>query len=91
MATVNELLEETKCFFCYGLTQAELLELGLLLRIVAAGGGSTQVITDSFADPNGNVTPDDPTAGALYYEDSDTLQLWRWSVIQQLWIATITT
>jgi hypothetical protein len=36
MPTTNELLEETKCFECYGLSVAELLEIALLLRIIEA-------------------------------------------------------
>ena len=50
------------------------------------GDGSPQNYTDTFSDPNGNVTPDDPTLAAVYYEDvNPPLNVWHWSVADQLW------
>lgn len=49
------------------------------------GSGAEQVYTDSFSDPNGNVTPTDPTKGAWYYQDEGPLVWWQWSVNSQLW------
>lgn len=48
-------------------------------------GGAGAVVTGSFSDPNGNVTPTDPTNGAWYYQDGQTLVWWQWSVADQVW------
>lgn len=50
-------------------------------------GGSVQTITGTWADPNGHVTPDDPTLGALYYQDPaiDLYNEWKWNVGTQHW------
>lgn len=50
-----------------------------------ASGSGGAVITGSFADPNGNVTPAMPTNGAWYYKDGQTLVWWQWSVNDQVW------
>lgn len=44
--------------------------------------------TGVFADPNGNVTPDDTSKGAYYYQDPALSQFnwWLWSVSAQAWI-----
>lgn len=41
MAAVDPqvLFDETKCYACYGLSQADLLKLGLLNRIISSGSG----------------------------------------------------
>lgn len=54
----------------------------------AAGGGSSvkQIYTGAWADPNGNVTPDDPTLAAIYYDDVPEPTQWTWSVAGQNWI-----
>lgn len=49
----------------------------------SASSGS--VITGAFADPNGNVTPADPTLAAWYYQDGEVLVWWQWSVDDQVW------
>ncbi len=61
------------------------------------GTGSTtstsalvQVIPGSFDDPNGNITPDNPLLGAEYYKDENLPNIWRWSVANQMWFATLT-
>ena len=48
-----------------------------------------QVIAGSFADPNGNVTPDNLLIGAEYYQDINLPNIWRWSVTDQMWFSTI--
>lgn len=56
------------------------------LQTGGSGSGSIQVIADSFADPNGNVTPDDPSMGAVYCQDgADLTVFWRWDVTAQVW------
>lgn len=55
---------------------------------VTGGGGSggSNDKTGAFADPNGNVTPDDPTNPAFYYQESNSANnVWRWSVGGQAW------
>lgn len=51
---------------------------------------ATQIITGSFDDPNGNVTPDNLLLAAEYYKDENLPNIWRWSVTDQMWFATIT-
>lgn len=61
-------------------------------------GNSTTTTTDSvvqlyvgsFDDPNGNLTPDSPALAAEYYKDENLPNIWRWSVTDQMWYATIT-
>lgn len=93
MATCNtsELLESAKCLS--NLNKKELLAIAaqLLCNIAAAGTGVGEVLTGSWDDPNGNIEPTNKNGAALYYKDSETLQFYRWSVIQQLWIGTMTT
>lgn len=59
-----------------------------------SGTTSTSVVTQlyvgQFDDPNGNVTPDDPSLAAEYYKDENLPSIWRWSVTGQMWYATIT-
>lgn len=53
---------------------------------VAPGAGITQLYTGAFADPNGNVTPDNLTIANSYYEDIvPPLNVWYWSVANQNW------
>jgi hypothetical protein len=49
------------------------------------GGGSGSTISGAFANPNGNVTPADPTKGALYYQAGGSGTLWEWQVGSQTW------
>jgi hypothetical protein len=51
-----------------------------------SSGGSMQVYTDAFANPNGNVTPADTGDAALYYDDTAAPSFWVWSVTGQSWI-----
>lgn len=86
--TQAEINAASACYVCYGMSQAEAAMLVLLNAIVAAGGGGggeTQVYQDSFADPNGNVTPDDPTKAALYYPDGGGTTF-QWDVGSQTWV-----
>jgi len=50
-----------------------------------SSGGEGAVVTGAFADPNGNLTPTDPTKAAWYYQDGQTLVWWQWSVADQVW------
>lgn len=50
----------------------------------------SQMYVGSFDDPNGNLTPDDTTLAAEYYKDENIPTIWRWSVTDQMWYATIT-
>lgn len=49
------------------------------------GGDSGQIIIGEFDDPNGNVTPDDPTQPAIYYKEGAVNNQWRWDVPDQDW------
>lgn len=52
----------------------------------APGAGITQLYTGAFADPNGNVTPDNLTISNSYCEDIvPPLNVWYWSVANQNW------
>jgi hypothetical protein len=54
-------------------------------------GGTAQVIRGAFDNPNGNVTPTNAAAGAVYYKDQSTpIVFWLWSVSGQNWIPAIT-
>lgn len=50
-----------------------------------SGSGAGAVLTGAFADPNGNVTPADPTSAAWYYQDGQALVWWQWSIAGQVW------
>ena len=46
-----------------------------------------QVIVGNYVNPNGHVTPQYPSAPAMYYQDSETMtNLWVWSVANQVWV-----
>lgn len=49
------------------------------------GGGEGAVLTGAFADPNGNITPSDPTKAAWYYMEGAVPSWWQWNVTDQLW------
>jgi hypothetical protein len=49
----------------------------------SASSGS--VITGAFADPNGNVTPSDPSLAAWYYQEGAVPNWWSWNVTSQAW------
>jgi len=88
MATCSPqtLISEGSCLLC--LTKHELLVViaQLLCEINEAGGLSlVQVYTGAFADPNGNVTPDDPTRAALFYPNGGGTQF-QWDVVSQAWV-----
>ncbi len=51
----------------------------------SGGGGGGAVITGAFANPNGNVTPADPTKAAWYYQEGATPNWWQWNVTNQNW------
>lgn len=52
----------------------------------SASSSAQQSYSGAFTDPNGNVTPDDPTVGATYYQDANPpLNVWYWSVTDQEW------
>jgi hypothetical protein len=54
-----------------------------------SSGGSMQIITDNFANPNGNATPADTDDAALYYQDTIAPNVWAWSVANQNWFQII--
>lgn len=54
--------------------------------IVSGGSGAVQVISGAFDDPNGNVTPADPTKGAIYYKNG-AFSLWNWTTPAGPWVA----
>ena len=55
------------------------------------GGGTIQVIKGAFDNPNGNVTPTNTAAAAIYYRDQAVpIQFWAWSVSGQNWFAIVT-
>lgn len=91
MAAIDSqiLLEEAKCYLCLGISLPEALRLALLSRIAENGSGSSgsgQLYTGAFLDPNGNVTPDNPTIANEYYQDiNPPLNVWKWSVTDQVW------
>lgn len=53
------------------------------------GGGTIQVVTGAFANPNSNVTLDDPTKPGVYYQQGGAPNVWRWDVTDQVWYQTI--
>lgn len=65
-----------------------MLEIRILNATVAGGGGTGGAYTGAFADPNGNVTPDDTDSGAWYYQtpSTDPFNVWYWDVATQAWI-----
>jgi len=63
--------------------------LACILAAACAGGGSSggvgAVMTGAFANPNGNVTPADTAAGALYYPIGGGT-LYQWDTNSQTWV-----
>lgn len=61
------------------------------------GGGSAQIYTGAFADPNDNgedsglaVTPADTNAAAVYYQDQAVPPVvWLWSIANQNWFVIL--
>lgn len=49
---------------------------------------SGPVYGGTFANPNGNITPSDPTTWNIYYQDG-ALKVWTWSVAGQNWFEVI--
>ncbi len=88
--SINALLEAAKCYECLPPGMQQLIELALLQQIAAnggggGGGGTIQVYQGAFADPNGNLVPDDPTKPALYFPDGGGT-LWQFNVLSQTWV-----
>ncbi len=87
----QSLISQANCLFCNipdGMMQS--VKLYLLCQIAAnggggGGGGTIQVYEGAFTDPNGNVTPDDPTKPALYFTNGGGT-LWQWDVPSQTWV-----
>jgi hypothetical protein len=60
--------------------------------VLVGGGGSIQIYTNNYADPNvAGLVPDDPAKAAQYQQDTSiTLyNVWVWSVISQSWYQTV--
>lgn len=75
------LLAQAQCFACYGNSPAllSLMELGLLAIIAqtGGGGGGTQVVAYTGADPNSDgVTPTNLNAAAIALKPSATVYVW---------------
>jgi len=68
------------------------IEEKILLKLATGGGGggTQQVFSDSFADPNGHITPVDVSKAAVYFQESEVTNEWRWNVAAQAWYPTIT-
>lgn len=63
---------------------------GSIWHLISGGGsGAIQVLVGAFANPNGNSTPDDPSKGAIYYQEGSVANVWRWSISGVAWIQTI--
>jgi hypothetical protein len=54
------------------------------------GSANAQILHGAFANPNGNVTPNNTSDAADYYQDSVPLNRWSWDVPSQAWKAYIT-
>ena len=82
-----DLIEEAFCLTCTIPQQMwPAVKLALLCSIASGGsGGSIQIYQGAFADPNGNVTPDDPTKPALYFPNGGGT-LWQFDVPSQTWV-----
>jgi hypothetical protein len=61
----NTLLDETKCYACFGMSIGQLLELALLSRISGGGGAATGGITFGVGPPVAA-----PLAGVGIYFDT---------------------
>jgi len=44
-----------------------------------------QVLAGAFADPNGNIIPEDPALAAVYYQIGFSSQLWTWQTATLTW------
>lgn len=53
----NTLLDESKCYLCLGISQAEALELALLNRIAEGGSGSEPLVYRALMTQVGLVAP----------------------------------
>lgn len=89
----QSLLALAKCYQCAGqLSTYQAFEIALLAMIAqngGSGGGSSQVISTSDADPNtAGIVPADPTKGAEFYQDPAiaNYNIWKWSISAQTWI-----
>ena len=62
------------------------LVLQLLCEIQVGGGvGGSQEVYEGNGDPNGVVTPADPTKPAIYNQLDGPQPQWRWIVAAQAW------
>ena len=69
-----------------------LTENGWVLSSGGGGGGSVQVMSGSASNPNtASIVPDNPTLGAIYYQDSATTpyNFWTWSTTARSWSQVI--
>jgi hypothetical protein len=79
------------------LSEKQLLAINsyLLCQILnsgGGGGGTNQLYTGSYADPNVfGLMPADTTKAAQYQQDVSITpyNVWVWSVIRQKWIQTV--
>lgn len=58
--------------------------------VTSTGATTMQVYTDAYADPNGNVAPDDTAAAAVYYQNtSPAPSFWVWHVAGSAWVQIV--
>jgi hypothetical protein len=86
-STPSELMAAARCFEnCLSPGMVPYAILASLVTLGGGGGGGAQeVYQDAFANPNGNIVPDDPTKPALYFPDGGGT-LFQWDVDSQSWV-----
>ena len=65
----NTLLDDTKCYACFGMSVADLLKLGLLGRIYSSGAAGGNLY--GFGSPEGVITAN---TGAGYFDLTNGLE-----------------
>lgn len=50
-------------------------------------GGAGGIYVGTWDDPNGNIVPDDPESGAIYYKEPNLnpYDYWIWDITLQQW------
>jgi hypothetical protein len=59
-----------------------------ILNAITSGAGGGGVLTGAYADPNGNVLPNNLTKPMFYYQcpATDLYSLWKWDIANQVWV-----
>lgn len=66
------------------------IEQKILGALNDGAGGVGSMLTGPWADPNGNITPNNVNRAALYQmDDPAVVSQWRWSVDDQVWYENI--